>query len=156
MSRIAIIQVRGPIGLKKPVKDTLTMLNLHRKNSCVIIKTNPSNVGMLTIVKDYITWGELDKETLKELLQKRGRVVGDKLLTEDYLKEKLKLSFDDFIEEFMKLKKELRDVPGLKKYFRLTPPRKGFERGGIKIPFSMGGALGYRGNKINDLIKRML
>ncbi|MDD5133394.1 MAG: 50S ribosomal protein L30 [Candidatus Nanoarchaeia archaeon] len=156
MSRIAIIQVRGIIGLKKPVKDTLTMLNLHRKNSCVLVRADPSSVGMLTLVKDFVTWGELDKETFKELLKKRGRIAGNQLLTEEYLKKNAKLSFDEFTEEFMKLKKELRDIPGLKKYFRLTPPRKGFERGGIKIPFSMGGALGYRGNKINDLIKRML
>jgi large subunit ribosomal protein L30 len=33
---------------------------------------------------------------------------------------------------------------------------KGFERGGIKKPFSMGGSLGYRKNKINELIRRMI
>jgi len=43
-----------------------------------------------------------------------------------------------------------------KKYYRLHPPRGGFERKGIKIPFSLGGALGKRKEKINDLIKRML
>lgn len=40
--------------------------------------------------------------------------------------------------------------------FRLNPPSKGYGRKGIKIAFSQGGALGYRGEKINDLIKRML
>lgn len=40
--------------------------------------------------------------------------------------------------------------------FRLSPPKKGFERKGIKKPFSKGGALGNRKNKINELIKRML
>ena len=44
----------------------------------------------------------------------------------------------------------------LKKFFSLHPPRGGFERKGIKMPLSKGGALGYRGAKINDLIKRML
>ena len=43
-----------------------------------------------------------------------------------------------------------------KKMINLHPPRGGFERKGIKIPFKVGGALGYRGEKISDLIKRML
>lgn len=37
----------------------------------------------------------------------------------------------------------------------LHPPRGGFERKGIKAPFSLGGALGNRGDKMADLIKRM-
>ncbi|MBI5398947.1 uL30 family ribosomal protein [Candidatus Woesearchaeota archaeon] len=44
----------------------------------------------------------------------------------------------------------------LKPYFRLSPPRGGFERKGTKKPYSVGGALGYRGNNINDLIRSML
>lgn len=40
--------------------------------------------------------------------------------------------------------------------FRLHPPRGGYERKGIKVPFSLGGALGYRGAAINNLITRML
>jgi len=38
--------------------------------------------------------------------------------------------------------------------FRLQPPRGGF-RGGIKQHFP-NGALGYRGAKINDLVKAMI
>ncbi|MFT4312017.1 MAG: uL30 family ribosomal protein [Candidatus Woesearchaeota archaeon] len=43
-----------------------------------------------------------------------------------------------------------------KKYIRLAPPRQGFERKGIKKPFSVGGALGDRKEAINDLLKRMV
>ncbi|MBW3019214.1 uL30 family ribosomal protein [Candidatus Woesearchaeota archaeon] len=42
------------------------------------------------------------------------------------------------------------------KIIRLNPPKKGFGRKGVKIPFKLGGALGDRGEKINDLIMRML
>lgn len=38
----------------------------------------------------------------------------------------------------------------------LMPPRGGFERKGVKMPYNKGGALGYRGTAINELIKRML
>jgi large subunit ribosomal protein L30 len=59
--------------------------------------------------------------------------------------------------------KELRDVRGRKdsegnilNTFFLAPPKGGFERKGIKKSFSVGGALGDRKDKINDLIKKML
>lgn len=45
---------------------------------------------------------------------------------------------------------------GDKKYYRLHPPRGGLERKGSKKTFAQKGALGYRAEKINDLIKRML
>lgn len=42
------------------------------------------------------------------------------------------------------------------KIYCLHPPRGGFERKGIKAPFTTGGVLGYRGDAINELIKKML
>ncbi|MGV8162936.1 MAG: uL30 family ribosomal protein [Candidatus Nanoarchaeia archaeon] len=42
------------------------------------------------------------------------------------------------------------------KHYALPPPRGGFERQGIKTPYASKGALGYRGEKINDLLKKMI
>ena len=42
------------------------------------------------------------------------------------------------------------------KVFRLGPPRKGYGRKGVKMPFKLSGAYGNRGEKINDLIMRMV
>lgn len=42
------------------------------------------------------------------------------------------------------------------KVFRLNPPRKGYGRKGVKMPFSLGGATGDRKEKINDLLSRMV
>jgi len=125
--KIAAIRIRGMIGIIKGTKDTLTMLKLYRKNSCVVLNSTPSILGMLNKVKDYITWGEIDEETLKLLKEKRS--------------EKTK-------------NKEGKEIE--KGFFRLHPPRGGFERKGIKFSFKAGGVLGYRGNKINDLIKKMM
>ncbi|MBW2979978.1 uL30 family ribosomal protein [Candidatus Woesearchaeota archaeon] len=120
--RLAVVRIRGNIGLKNEVKDTLKMLNLHRNNYCTVVPNKDSFLGMVRKVKDYVAYGELDDETYKLLVEKRGEKKGDKL----------------------------------KKFFRLGPPRKGFERKGVKIPFKKGGAIGYRAGKINDLIKRMI
>lgn len=154
--KVAIVQVRGGIGMNGKVKETLKFLGLHRKNSCAIVDPNDSVKGMILKIKDYVTWGEVSQEVVKELLIKRGKIVGDKPLTEDYLKKKVNTDITGFVKEFFDGKKKLKDIPGFKPYFRLHPPKSGFERAGIKKPFSLGGALGYRKEYINDLIKRMI
>ncbi len=64
---------------------------------------------------------------------------------------------DDATYQLLVEKRGKRNEDGsLKKFFALHPPRGGFDRKGIKTPFSNGGALGNRGAKINDLIRRML
>ncbi len=54
-------------------------------------------------------------------------------------------------------KRGKKDEDGaLKKFFLLHPPIGGFEKKGIKVPFSKRGALGYRGEKMNELVRKML
>lgn len=54
-------------------------------------------------------------------------------------------------------KRGKKDESGaLKKFFLLHPPLGGFEKKGIKVPFSRGGALGYRAENMNELVKKML
>ena len=156
IKQIAIIRVRGDLKKSQEVRDTLQMLKLFKKNSCVVVKNTDGYVGMLKKVKDVVTWGEIDKETFNLLLMKRGKLAGGKFVDENYMKEKLNSNFDKFTDDFFELKKTLKDIPGLKHFFRLKPPNKGFDKNGIKKPFSMGGALGYRKENINDLIRRML
>mgnify|MGYP001560881355 FL=1 len=130
--KLAVILVRGVVKVTKPVKDTLTMLNLNRKNHCVVIENNSAYRGMLFKVKDYITWGNVDDNTVKELVEKRGAVLES---------DKKGLEFNG--------KK-------YKRYFVLNSPKKGFGEKGIKTSFKVGGGLGNRGDKIKDLIQRML
>jgi len=156
MKKIAVIRIRGSFGVRKEIKDTMNMLRLYNQNHCIIIDSSPNYIGMLKKIKDYVTWGEIDEKTFNELISRRGKIIANKSLTESYLKEKVKLSFEEFTKEFFNFKKNLKDIPGFKLYFKLKPPVKGFERKGIKVPYSMGGVLGYRKENINGLILRML
>lgn len=156
MNRIAIVRIRGRAEQKAVVNDTFKLLRLYKKNHCVVIPNTPAYIGMLKRVKDHSTWGEINEKTFKELLLKRGKLPGNGKLTEAYLKDKTKMSADEFVKEFLAGKKELKDIPGLKLYFKLSPPRQGFERKGIKISFGLGGALGYRKDQINELVMRMI
>ena len=140
--KIAIVRVRGLTGIKHPIDDTLNKLRLYRKNYCVVVPENSVYIGMIRKVKDYVTWGEVSEETYKTLLDERK---------EDYKgrasDSKGKINYAKFL-----------DIDGkrIKKFFRLNSPRKGYGRKGIKRSFTNGGALDYRGDKINDLIMRMI
>jgi len=140
--RIAVVRIRGPIGIKTEINAAFNMLRLYRKNYCVVVDNSPDYSGMVRKTKDYVTWGEIDDNTYKTLVEKRGEVYKER---ENDKKGKIK--YKKFIEI---------DGKKIKPFFRLHPPRKGFGRKGIKTPFSKGGALGNRGEKINDLLKRMI
>ncbi|MCD6576360.1 MAG: 50S ribosomal protein L30 [Nanoarchaeota archaeon] len=153
---IAVIRIKGKVNVKKEVEKTLQLLRLYRKHHCTIMPNRKEIIGMLKKVDRYITWGEIDENILKQLLEKRGRLPGNKKLTQEYIKEKTGKNVEDVAKEIVDGKMTLKDIPGLKQFFRLKPPTKGFERKGMKKPFSLGGVFGYRGKNINSLLERMI
>ncbi|MGC9517385.1 MAG: 50S ribosomal protein L30 [Methanomicrobiales archaeon] len=151
---IAAIRVRGTAGVNKDINDTLLMLRLNRINHAVILPENPSFQGMLVKSKDYITWGEIDEESLSQLIQERGEIVGGSKVTDDYIKENTDYSsIMEFSKAILESKAELEDG-NIKPVFRLHPPRKGYEN--TKKSFKEGGSIGYRGETIQDLLKKMI
>ena len=150
----AVVRIRGRVGVRKEVEDTLRMLRLKRVNNCVLVPENPSFKGMLEKAKDYITWGEINKETLVALLRKRLRLRGDKRVDEKILKEVTDFnSFEEFADALLEGKIRLKDFERLNPVFRLTPPSKGFKS--VKQHWPKGD-LGYRGEAINELLERMI
>lgn len=139
--KLAVVLVRGMVKVTKSVKDTVAMLRLNRKNNLVVITDSPVHRGMLNKVKDHVTWGEISDEIFSQMVSKRGEEYKSRLQD-----RKGRYSY------------HVLEVNGrkYKPYFRLNPPRKGFGRKGIKMPFKLGGGLGYRGEKMDDLIIRMM
>ena len=151
----AVIRIRGTVNVRPDIKKTLNLLNLTRANHCVVLDETPSVKGMLQVAKDYITWGEIDKDTLSKLIKSRGRLTGDKELTNDYLKSATSFDSVDKLTDAIINKRFLyKEIPSIKPLFRLNPPKKGFE--GIKRSYVNKGALGYRGKGINNLLEKML
>lgn len=151
----AVIRVRGTIHVKPKIKKTLELLRLNRVNHCVLLDESDVTRGMLQVAKDYITWGEINKEILIKLLRYRGRLKGDKPLTDKYLKSST--SYEDInslADAILNGEIKYRELPEIKPLFRLNPPRKGYE--GIKRSYRNKGALGYRGEDINNLLERMV
>jgi len=120
------------------------MLGLKRINNMTLWKEDNQSLQMIKEAKDYTAFGKVSDNVLKELIEKRARpiVPGEKVDTKKVLAELAK--------------GKTPAQSGIINLFTLSPPRGGFERKGIKVPFSTGGALGDRKEKINDLIKKMM
>lgn len=151
-----VVRIRGKIGVRKSIKETLGYLRLHKANHAVLIDDRKTYKGMLQKVKDYVTWGKIDQPTLYQMLKKRGRLIGNLPLDDNYIKKYTKYnSIEEFSNALLNSEIEIKDIPNLKPVFRLHPPRKGFKHS-KKRPFRDFGELGNRDTEINSLLIRMI
>lgn len=146
---IAAVRVRGNVGESKKNENVLETLKLRKRHNCTVYPERKDIKKALLKVQDTITFGEIDKDTLSKLLEKRSnlREILDKLDldgSED--------AAESLIDGDLKIK-EL-ESKGLNTPFRLSPPSKGFS--GVKTQYTEGGSLGERREDINDLLNRMI
>ena len=153
---MAVVRIRGRVDIKPDIRYTLDMLHIRRKFWATIIPLTPSYRGMLHKVKDYTTYGEISRDTLIELLRNRGELTNGGKLTDDWLRENTEFStIEELADALISGKMRLHRLEWLKPYFRLTPPKGGFKRT-TKRAWTDGGELGYRGDEINKLLRRMI
>lgn len=152
---LVAIKVRGTISAKREARETLNMLNMKKTNNAIIIDNRPSFIGMLYRVQNYVTWGEVLEETLVEMIKKRGKLAGNKKITDEYAIEIGYKSINDLANAIATCKVDYWKLPNIQTVFKLHPPKKGF-KGKIKKSYVSGGEAGYRSEKINDLIRRMI
>jgi len=150
----AVIRVRGQPDVNKDIAYTMDIMNLTRVNHCVVVPENDVMKGMLQKAKDYITWGEINESTLTDMIKVRGRLSGDIPVTDEYLAKNSEFQTVEEMAKALLSDYKVKDIEEMKPVFRLHPPIKGYE--GNKRSYRNGGALGYRGEAINDLIARML
>tara|TARA_Y100000034_G_scaffold124473_1_gene172690 strand:- start:725 stop:1141 length:417 start_codon:yes stop_codon:yes gene_type:complete len=137
---ICVIRIKGRVGLKKEINETLNRLRLRRKYTCVVLNGKKEYLGMIKKVENFVAFGEISDETFEKLVEKRGQLIN----------KNKKIDSKKVIEELKKGKKY--EELNLKPFFRLHPPRKGIKS---KLNFPKG-VLGNNKNKINDLVERML
>jgi len=152
---LVVVKIRGTISAQRETRETLDFLHLAHTNHAVLIDSRPAYKGMLQRVNSYVTWGEPSKEIVAMMLHKRARLAGDKKLTDEYIKKAGYKSIDDLAEAIVNCKVEFQKLPDMQPRFKLHPPSKGY-KGKTKKGFKAGGEAGYRGEAINDLVKRMI
>ncbi len=132
---LAVVRVRGTNNVRESISHTLDRLNLKRINNLSFVFGTKSNLGMVRKCNDYITYGEVPQDLVEKLLAKKG------------------LKPTGSVSELVSGKKTPKDL-GIKMPLHMKPPRRGYRD--IKAGFNAGGDLGYRGEKIMELVKRMM
>jgi len=64
---LAVIRLRGRIGIKPDIRKTLELLKLDRKFTLAIVPDTPDFRGMIKRVNDYVTWGEVSEQVVEKL-----------------------------------------------------------------------------------------
>ncbi|MGA2386949.1 MAG: 50S ribosomal protein L30 [Candidatus Bathyarchaeia archaeon] len=152
---LVVVKVRGTVSAQRETRETLELLHLTHTNHAVLIDSRPAYHGMLQRVNNYVTYGEPTKETVSMMLQKRARLAGGKKLTDEYIQKAGYKNVDDLAEAIVNCKVAFQKLPDVQPLFKLHPPSKGY-KGKTKKGFNAGGEAGYRGEAINDLVKRMI
>ena len=112
---------------------------------------------MLHKVKDFVTWGEVSAEAIEGLIRARGRLIGNKPVTDADVKDATAYkNIKAFAKAIASGDATTKDMETLKRVFRLHPPRGNKGWGGVKRHFTVGGALGFRGDAIEELAARMI
>lgn len=148
----AVIRIRSPRNKSPRAEKTLKSLRLNKVNHCTIIPHDSAHRGMLKKIKDIVTWGEIEDDTLVSLLKNNSNL--GEVLTDEYVSENTEYEgLEDFTDNVINGNADITDIPGLENLFRLHPPRGGFKS--VKKPYETGGSLGYRGKNINNLLRKM-
>jgi ribosomal protein L30/L7E len=131
---VVAVRIRGKVGVRSSIAETLDRLRLGRTNACALIRVNRSYLGMLKKCNNYIEYGEVDLPTLEKLLGKHAKGVdAKKLMDGSYPLEDLR-----------------KEMP-----LMLHAPTHGYRRN-LKRGFAQGGSLGYAGAEVNKLVTRMV
>lgn len=137
---ILAIRISGHVEIPKKIEEALFRLRMRRKYTAVLIKPTEANLKLLKILRNYIAYGNISKEGIKLLLEKRGQSLDGKKIDSSKIIEQLD-------------KKKLSDL-GVKPFFRLHPPRGGIDS---KLHFPIKkGVLGDNKEKIENIMGRML
>ena len=149
-----VVRIRGQADVPHWANTTLNLLNLEKKYRAVIIPVKENTVGMLRKVQHYLSWQEIDIETTKELLDKKGRKSGYKKITgEDVSKAGFK-TIDELATSLSEGKISMAKIKPIKPWFALSPPRQGFKRSTKRL-YGQKGVLGHN-KELTTLIRRMM
>ncbi len=152
---IVAVKVRGEVSAQREARETTELLGLSHTNHAVLLDSRPAYLGMLQRAQSYVTWGEASLETVLAMLKQRGRLLGNKKLSDAFAQQAGFKSLEDLADAIFSCRAEFSKLEGVSRTFRLRPPKKGY-KGKTKKSFRAGGEAGYRGDAINELVKRMV
>ena len=149
-----VVRIKGQADVPHWANTTLNLLNLEKKYRAVIIPVKENTLGMLRKVQHYLSWQEIDIETTKELLDKKGRKSGYKKITDEDVSKVGFKTIDELATSLSEGKTSMAKIKPIKPWFALSPPRQGFKRSTKRL-YGQKGVLGHN-KELTTLIRRMM
>jgi 60S ribosomal protein uL30 len=157
-----VIRVIGINNVSPKVKKIMQLLRLRQIHNGVFVKANKATLTMLRLVEPYITYGEPNLKTVRELVYKRGfgkverqRIaLSDNGLVQRALGQYQIICVEDIIHEIVTCGPHFKEVNNFLWPFKLSSPLGGYTRH-KKWHFTEGGDHGNREDEINKLVRRM-
>ena len=151
----AIVQLRGEVNIAQDVRDTLSMLNIHRVNHVTFVPETDAYRGMISKVNDFVAHGEPSVDVVETLISTRAEPEqGDADITDEWVAENT--DYDDvaaLAQAIVDEETTLR-AQGVSPVLRLHPPRGGHR--GQKHVTKEGGQLGkHSTEQIDELLEDM-
>ena len=149
-----VVRISGQADVPYWAVTTMKLLKLEKKYRATILPEKDNTIGMLRKIQHYVSWQEIDIETVKELLDKKARKSGYKKVTNEDITSIGFTSIDELATSLAEGKTSLSKLKPLKPWFALDPPRHGFKRSTKKL-YGQKGVLGYN-KELSVIVKRMM
>ncbi|KIY72111.1 60S ribosomal protein L7 [Cylindrobasidium torrendii FP15055 ss-10] len=157
-----VVRIRGINEIAPKPRKILQLLRLLQINNGVFVKVTKATQQMLRLVEPYVTYGEPNLKTVRELVYKRGYGKVDKqripLSNNQVIEASLGklniLSVEDLVHEIFTAGPNFKQASNFLWPFKLSNPTGGWRQRKFKH-FVQGGDFGDRENNINKLIRQM-
>ncbi|KAH9001174.1 60S ribosomal protein L7 [Lactarius akahatsu] len=157
-----VIRIRGINEIAPKPRKILQLLRLLQINSGVFVRVTKATQQMLRLVEPYVTYGEPNLKTVRELIYKRGygkvnrqRVpLSNNSVIENTLGKYDILSVEDLVHEIFTVGPNFKQVSNFLWPFKLSNPTGGWRTRKFKH-YVQGGDFGNREDNINKLVRQM-
>ncbi|KAK7693490.1 60S ribosomal protein L7 [Cerrena zonata] len=157
-----VVRIRGINEIAPKPRKILQLLRLLQINNGVFVKVTRATEQMLRLVEPYVTYGEPNLKTVRELIYKRGYGKVDKqripLANNSVIEQALGkydiLSVEDLVHEIFTVGPNFKQASNFLWPFKLSNPTGGWRQRKFKH-YVQGGDFGNRETNINKLIRQM-
>jgi large subunit ribosomal protein L7e len=158
---VFVIRIRGINGVSPKVRKALQLLRLRQIHNGTFVKVNGASRQILKLVEPYITFGQPNLKTVRDLVYKRGHarigrqriaITSNSIVHENLGKIGVHC-MEDIVHELYTCGKNFKTVNSFLWPFKLSSPLGGFQK--KRVHFAEGGDAGDREHYINKLVRKM-
>ncbi|KAK4055001.1 60S ribosomal protein L7 [Microbotryomycetes sp. JL221] len=161
-----VMRIKGINDIAPKPRKILQLLRLRQINNGVFVKVNKATSEMLLRTQSYITWGEPNLKTIRELIYKRGygKVNGQRIpLSDNSVIEQVLgkygiVSIEDLVHEIATVGPHFKEANNFLWPFKLSNANGGYRqrkiRQWIEDDDFAGGESGQRERYINEIVRR--